>query len=160
MYRFKNLKALEVFDKNSVKLGEVEDIAIDYFEGRVLGFILPKKMFSKKNFVAIEDIIILGNRIVTEKLSIYKGLTFLLIKEFDVINSGGESIGNLEELIINLNFKIVAIICSRGFFYKFVHGKELVLIEKTILGKRNILYLGEDNLSFKSLPHSLWRRNE
>lgn len=160
MYRFKNLKALEVFDKNSVKLGEVEDIAIDYFEGKVLGFILPKKIFSKKNFVAIEDIIILGNNIVTEKLSVYKGLSFSSIREFDVINRWGKSIGNLEELIINLDFKIVAIICSRGFFYKFIHGKELILIEKTILGKRNILYLGEENISFKALPHSLWRSNK
>lgn len=158
MYRFKNLKSLEVFNKNGRKLGEIEDIAIDYYEKKILGFILPKRFLSKKFFFSIEDIIIFGDSVVIEQLSTYEGLRFSDIKGYDLINKSGESIGNLEELLIDRDFKIMAMIISKGFFHKFIHGKEVFLLQETILGKKNILYLGKEGVCFKSLPHSLWRQ--
>lgn len=157
LYRLKNLKALEVFDKSGKKIGEVEDIAIDYYEKNVLGFIMPKKFLSKKNFFSIEDIIIFGDTIVIDKISVYEGLKFSDIKGFNIINTMGKIIGNIEDLIIDKDFKILAMIGSKGFFYKFVNGKDIFLLQNSILGKRNILYLGKDEVEFKSLPHSIWR---
>lgn len=159
MYRIKNLKNLEVFDKEGKKLGEVQDLAIDYFEKKVLGFIVTKKLFSSKNFIALEDIVILGNNIIAEKISFYSGLTFEEIKEFDLLDKEGMLLGNLEELLISKDFKIKALIVSKGIFLKFIQGKEIILIDKTILGKRNILYYGEETINLKSLPHSIWRNN-
>ena len=49
MYRIRDLIGLKVFDSNGKKVGVVCDLAIDYFNGKVMGFIITKKLFSKRD---------------------------------------------------------------------------------------------------------------
>lgn len=157
MYRVKDFKFLEVFNSIGQKLGEVQDIAIDYFEAKVIGLIIPRGILKKENFIAIENIISFGEKIIVKNMQIYNGLKYDDIKNLDVIDKRNKMIGILEELIIDENFSIRGIIVSKGFFYKFTSGKHILLLRETILGEGNILYFGNDGVSFVTRPHSLWK---
>ncbi|MGL4761501.1 MAG: PRC-barrel domain-containing protein [Sarcina sp.] len=157
MYRVKDLKFLEVFSSDGKKLGEVEDIGIDYFEGRVKGFFIQKGIFKKENFIDIDDVLTFGEKIVAKDIKKHQGLAFSDIKGLDIIDKKNRMIGILEEIIIDSNFFIRAIITSKGFFNKFKNGKNLILLKETILGDDNILYFSEDKIKFMSIPHNMWR---
>ncbi|MGL5575738.1 MAG: PRC-barrel domain-containing protein [Sarcina sp.] len=157
MYKVKDLKFLEVFNSEGKKLGEVQDIGIDYFEGKIKGFFIPKGFLKKENFITIENILTFGDSIVVEKIGRYRGLAFNDIKGMDIIDKKNKMIGVLEELVIDENFAIRALITSKGFFQKFREGKSLILLKETILGEKNILYFSEQKINFVSMPHSIWR---
>ena len=40
-----------------------------------------------------------------------------------------------------------------------IKGKEIILINKCILGERYILYTGNDDVLFKSMPHNMKNYN-
>lgn len=157
MYKVKDLKFLEVFNSKGKKLGEVQDIGIDYFEGRVNGFFISKIFFKKENFVTVEDILSFGEKIVVKGIKKHKGLAFNNIKGMDIIDKKNKMVGILEELVIDENFAIRAIITSKGFFQKFKIGKSLILLKETILGENNILYFSNSKINFISVPHNIWR---
>lgn len=158
MYRVKDFKFLDVYSTNGKKYGEVEDIAIDYYRGKVIGLKLSKGVFSKKDFVGSEDIIAIGESIVANDIRSYKTLNFNDIKGMDIIDEmSNKMIGVVDELLVDTDFEIKALIISKGFFDKFVNGKGLLLLKETILGEENILYKGNNKITFKSMPHSIWR---
>ncbi|MGL4654738.1 MAG: PRC-barrel domain-containing protein [Sarcina sp.] len=157
MYKVKDLRFLEVFNSEGKKLGEIQDIGIDYFEGKIKGFFIPKSFLKKENFIAIEDILTFGEKVVAKKMKKYEGLTFNDIKGMDIIDKKNKMIGVLEELLIDEKFFIRAIITSKGFFQKFKNGKDLILLKETILGEKNILYFSNQKISFVSVPHNIWR---
>ena len=157
LFRVKDLKFLEVFNSKGKKLGEVEDIAIDYFEARVIGFLIAKTLFKKKNFIDIKNIISFGEKIVINELEAYNGISYDDIKNLDIVNKKGEMIGVLEDIVVDNTFNIKGLIISKGFFEKFIKGKHLILLKETILGEQNILFFGNDNINFNSIPHNLWR---
>ncbi|WP_297435049.1 PRC-barrel domain-containing protein [uncultured Clostridium sp.] len=158
MYRVKDLKFLEVFNDKGRKYGEIEDIAIDYYKGKVIGFKINKSIFSKKDFVAIEDVITIGDSVIAKNIRVHKTLDFNAIKGLDIIEeSSNRMIGVVEELLIDEKFEIKALITSKGFFDKFINGKSLLLLKETILGDENILYRSNNKIDFKSMPHNIWR---
>ncbi|MGL5766684.1 MAG: PRC-barrel domain-containing protein, partial [Sarcina sp.] len=73
----------------------------------------------------------------------------------DIIDLNNNMIGVVEDIIIDYEFNIIAIITSEGFLNKFKFGKKLILIKETILGDENILYLGSNNVKFYSSPHKI-----
>lgn len=157
MYKVKDLKFLEVFNYSGMKLGEVEDIGIDYFNAKIKGFFIPKGFLKKENFIRVEDILTFGEKIVVKESKKYNGLKFNDIKGMDIVDRENKMIGVLEELLIDREFSIRALITSKGFFQKFKNGKNLVLLKETILGEKNILYFSEQKVNFVSVPHSIWR---
>lgn len=157
MYRVKDFKFLEVFNSTGEKIGEVQDIAIDYFEAKVVGLIIPRGILKKNNFIAIKDIISFGEKIIVKNVQVYNGLKYDNIKDLDVINKRNKMIGILEELIIDENFNIRGLIVSKGFFDKFINGKYILLLRETILGEGNILHFGNGGVSFVTRPHNLWK---
>lgn len=157
MYKVKDLKFLEVFNSSGRKLGEVEDIGIDYFNGKINGFFIPKGFFRKENFIRVEDILTFGEKIVVKKIEKYEGLAFKDIKGMDIVDRKNKMIGVLEELLIDEEFSIRVIVTSKGFFQKFKNGKSLILPRETILGEKNILYFSNQKINFVSVPHSIWR---
>ena len=157
MYKVKDLKFLEVYNEAGRKLGEIEDIGIDYFDGKIKGFFIPKNIFRRENFIDIEDVLTFGDKIVVKEIKKYEGLAFSDIKGLDIIDKENRMIGVLEELLIDKNFLIRAIITSKGFFDKFKNGKNLILLKETILGDRNILYFNDEKINFVSIPHNIWR---
>lgn len=159
MYRFKDLKFLDIYDCDGKKIGCVEDIAIDYYEKRVKGFIISSKVFSKKNYIPVENVLTISDSIIVNKLSSYEGLVFGDIKGFDIMNKGGEMIGVVEEVIIARNdFTLKGLVTATGLFDKFIKGKTILLIGETILGEDSILYFGNINITLKSVPHNFLRQ--
>ncbi len=51
VYRIRDLIGLKVFDSNGKKVGVVCDLAIDYFNGKVMGFIITKKIYFQKEIM-------------------------------------------------------------------------------------------------------------
>ncbi len=159
MYKLKDFRYLDVYNCNGKRLGSINDIAINYYNKSIEGFVISSKIFSKKNYVAKKDIVAIGSSIITKGISTYEGLKFSDIKGMDIINTNGETIAVLDELLIDeKDFSIKGLIASTGIFHKFVYGKRIFLLEETILGDNNILYYGNQEVTFKSMPHKLWRQ--
>ncbi|PWX17398.1 photosystem reaction center subunit H, partial [Clostridium perfringens] len=110
MYRIRDLIGLKVFDSNGKKVGVVCDLAIDYFNGKVMGFIITKKLFSKRDYVDLTNVISLSDTIMTEGVHVHRGLKFSEIKNFDLINKDGHMIGILEDILIDYDFYIRGLI--------------------------------------------------
>ncbi len=53
VYRIRDLIGLKVFDSNGKKVGVVCDLAIDYFNGKVMGFIITKKNIFKERLCGL-----------------------------------------------------------------------------------------------------------
>lgn len=155
LYRIRDFKYLDVYDEKGKKVGVVKDVAINYNKKIIDGFIISTKIFSKKNYVRIQDIVAIGESIISKKVSIYNGIRFGDIKGIDIINKNGNLLGTLDEFLINeIDFSIKCLIVSTGTFYKFVTGKKIFLLEDTILGNKNILYCGNEDICLKLMPYN------
>lgn len=155
MYRIRDLIGLKVFDSNGKKVGVVCDLAIDYFNGKVMGFIITKKMFSKRDYVALDNLISLSDTIITKEVCEYRGLKFSNIKNFDLINKDSNMIGILEDILIDYDFYIRGLIIVSGVFDKFKNGKRIVNLKDTILGEENILFFGKKNINMRMTPRKI-----
>lgn len=153
---------MNVFNVQGKKIGTVVDIYIDFYNGTVKGFSISAfSLFKKKQFVAIEDILSLNEVIVSSKVSKEIGISFLDIKDMEVINTQGAILGVVEDIIINLiNYSIRGMIVSSGIFDKIYKGKKILLMNNSILGDKQILYHEAEKILFKSLPHNLVSANE
>ncbi|MGG5462403.1 PRC-barrel domain-containing protein [Clostridium sp. B9] len=152
MYRVRDLIGLKVFDSNGKKLGIVSDLSIDYFNGKIIGFIMTKKLFSKLDYVDLSNVISLNENIVVQGVHVHRGLKFSEIKNFDLINKDGHMLGILEDILIDYDFYIKGLIIVGGFFDKFKRGKRVIQLKETILGEENILFFGNKNISMRMLP--------
>lgn len=154
MYKVRDLIGRKVFDSNGKKLGIICDLAIDYFNGKVVGFIITKKLFSKLDYVDLSNIISLNENIIVQGVHIHRGLSFSEIKNFDLINKDGQILGILEDILIDFNFYIKGLVIVSGFLDKFKKGKRIIQIKETILGEENILFFGNKDISMRMLPSS------
>lgn len=152
VYRIRDLIGLKVFDSNGKKVGVVCDLAIDYFNGKVMGFIITKKLFSKRDYVDLTNVISLSDAIMTEGIHVHRGLKFSEIKNFDLINKDGHMIGILEDILIDYDFYIRGLIVVSGLFDKFKNGKRVIQLKETILGEENILFFGNKNINMRMIP--------
>ena len=134
MYRIRDLIGLKVFDSNGKKVGVVCDLAIDYFNGKVMGFIS------------------LSDTIMTEGVHVHRGLKFSEIKNFDLINKDGHMIGILEDILIDYDFYIRGLIVVSGLIDKFKNGKRVIQLKETILGEESILFFGNKNINMRMIP--------
>lgn len=154
MYKVRDFKYLNVYNEKGKKLGIVKDVAIDYNKKVIDGFIISTKIFSKKNYVKKEDIVAMGESIISKKISTYNGIKFGDIKGIEIINKNGILLGTLDEFLINeRDFSIKCLIASTGSFCKFITGKKLFLLENTILGDKNILCYEREDINFKLMPY-------
>lgn len=160
--RRKDFVGMMVFDVGGKRVGTVSDIYIDFYRGVIKGFKISSfSLFKKKQFIAVEDILSLNEVIVTEKTTVEEGIAFLDIKDMEVINSEGNILGVVEDILINLmNYSIKGMIVASGIFDKIYKGKKVLLVNNSILGEKEILYCEDKRISFKSLPHNLVVSNE
>lgn len=152
MYRTRDLLGLKVFNKEGKSLGSVCDLSLDYFNSKVRGFLVSKKIFSKRNYVDLNNIISLSNTVMTKELYAHRGLKFSEIKNLKVLNKEGQLLGILDDLLIDCDFSIKGIIIVEGFFEKFKNGKKIISIKESILGEKTILFLGDEKVSMRMLP--------
>lgn len=157
MFKTRDFYLMKVYDTNGKYLGAISDIAIDFYEGIIKGFIISSlSIFNKKNFVKKENIISLEDVLIVSSIENYKGLTFNNIKFMDVVDNKNIMKGVLEDLIIDKGtFTIKGIIMSSGVIDTMFKGKEIILLSGCVLGDNFILYKGKEYIKLKTLPHNL-----
>lgn len=147
----------KVYNIKGKKIGIIEDLYIDFYYGKVVGFKVSNSLlFSKKNYIDMQDIIDIGEDIIIDSIKQGEGLTFKEIKYLEVIDSFGDVKGVVEDLIIDItDYSIKAIVISSGLIDKMIKGKQIILINKCILGEKYILFTGNEHVQFKTMPHSM-----
>ena len=146
--RYFNL--MKVYDATGKYLGSVQDIAIDFYNGMVTGFIINSfSLNKKKNYIDVSDVISLE-----KKVSNFSGMRLKEIQSIDIVNEKNVLKGVLEDLIIDeRSFEIRSIIMCSGIFDRMFRGKEILLIKHCILCEAYILYKENEGVVFKTLPH-------
>lgn len=162
MYKIRDFYYKNVYDVKGKKIGVVEDLFIDFFEGKIMGIkVATHKLFSKKNYIPIDKIIEIGSEIIALKLEEYSGLEFKTIKNMEVLNLFGETKGVLEDIIIDArDYCIKGLIISSGIIDRLLNGKEILLIKECVLGENYILYSGKGRIKLKTMPHRLEKQYE
>lgn len=147
MFRVKYFQYMNVYDNKGKYLGFIKDIAIDYHKSIVIGFKLSLKgVFLKERYILVEDIVAMNEKAIVTKCVKDKFLCFSDIKSLDIVSLSGDIVGVLEDLIIDLkDYSIKAIVVNPGILTKIMKGKEIILINETILGDYSIAYFGDRN---------------
>lgn len=158
MLRSKDFYLKSVFNVNGKKLGVIKDICIDFFTGRVTGLLVTNySFFSKRNILNVEDILSMDEDIIVNELQEGENLLLLSdIKDMDVIDKNNYMKGVVEDIIVDtLDFNIKGIIINSGFIQNIISGKEILLLNRCILGEDYILYLGDIGIVMKTIPHNI-----
>ncbi|SFC71361.1 PRC-barrel domain-containing protein [Clostridium uliginosum] len=157
MFKTRDFYLKKVYDITGKKIGVIQDIYIDFYCEKVVGFEVSNfLLFSKKNYLAIEDVIDIGKDIVASKTKQGDGLRFKQIKDMDIIDTFSVVKGVVEDLLIDVkDYSIKAIVVTSGLIDKMIRGKEIILLNECILGESYVLYTGRKDVSFKSMPHNM-----
>lgn len=156
--RIKDFKMMEVKDVHGKKLGFIKDIEINFYEGKVEGFIISSyKIFQRTLLVTLEDVISFSNSMIVKGAVPGGKLYFDKIKGMDLVDSCGNILGIVEDLIIDSqNFKILGIIASTGFLKNLFTGKKIFLINFLLLGEEYIFCFEEEcKIQLISKPHGI-----
>ncbi len=161
MFKTRDFFFKNVYNIKGKKIGIIEDLYIDFHLGKIIGFkVSNSSLFSKNDYVDMEDVIDIGEDMIINLIRRGNGLTFKEIKYMEIIDTLGNVKGVLEDLIIDIkDYSIKAIVMTSGLVDKMIKGKQIVLLSKCILGEKYILYTGKDWISFKSMPHNMERYN-
>ena len=161
MFKTRDFYFKKVFDIRGKKIGIIEDLYIDFYMGKVVGFKVSNSMlFSKKNYVEMQGIIDIGEDVIIDSIKKGDGLTFKEIKYMEVIDTLSNIKGVLEDIIIDIqDYSIKAIVISSGLIDKMIKGKQIILLNRCILGEKYILYTGNEGILFKSMPHNMEQYN-
>jgi len=161
MFKTRDFYFKKVFDIRGKKIGIIEDLYIDFYLGKVVGFKVSNSMlFSKKNYVEMQGIIDIGEDVIIDSIKKGDGLTFKEIKYMEVIDTLSNIKGVLEDIIIDIqDYSIKAIVISSGLIDKMIKGKQIILLNRCILGEKYILYTGNEGILFKSMPHNMEQYN-
>lgn len=157
MYRSKDFYLKSIYNTQGKKLGTVKDIYIDFYNGQVKGIkVANYSVMTRKNYLAIEDIISFDEDIIGNNIVDGNGLKLTEIKGLEVIDKLGNIRGVVEDILIDEeSFKIKGLIVSLGLIDKMIRGKEIILVNRSVLGEDCILYLGEPNIVVKNIPHEM-----
>ena len=157
MLRKKDFEYMKVLNVEGKKIGTVKDICIDYYNSKIVGFYMSKNgIFNRNCIIKLENIVTLDKELIIKGTSKAPCLLFSEIKDMEVINRNGEIIGVVEDILIDpYNYYIKGMIVSSGIIDKIYKGKNIILLEESILGDESILYLGNENVSLKTLPHNI-----
>ncbi len=157
MFKTRDFYFKKVYDIKGKKIGIIEDIYIDFYSGKVTGFKISSSiLFSKKNYVDMEEIIDIGEDMIIKSIRKGSGLAFKELKYMEIIDKLSNVKGVLEDIIIDIkDYTIKAIVISSGLIDKMIKGKQIILLNKCILGEKYILYTGNEGILFKSMPHNM-----
>lgn len=161
MFKTRDFYFKKVYNINGKKIGIIEDLYIDFYLGKVVGFKVSNSiLFSKNNYVDMQDIIDIGEDVIINSIRKGDGLTFKEIKYMEIIDTLSNIKGVLEDIIIDIqDYSIKAIVISSGLIDKMIKGKQIILLNRCILGEKYILYTGNEGILFKSMPHNMENYN-
>lgn len=157
MFKTRDFYFKKVYNVKGKKIGIIEDLYIDFHLGKVLGFKISNSLlFSKNNYVDMQDVVDIGEDLIIDSIRKGSGLTFKEVKYLEVIDTFGNVKGVLEDIIIDIgDYSIKAIVISSGLIDKMIKGKQIILLSKCILGENYILYSGSEGVQFKTMPHNM-----
>ena len=157
MLKTRDIYFKKVYNIKGKKIGIIEDIYIDFYLGKVVGFKVSSSiLFSKNNYIDMEEIIDIGEDVIINSIGQGTGLAFKELKYMEVIDKLSNVKGVLEDIIIDIkDYSIKAIVISSGLIDKMIKGKQIILLNKCILGEKYILYTGNEGVLFKSMPHNM-----
>ncbi|MDR3598481.1 PRC-barrel domain-containing protein [Clostridium sp.] len=161
MFKTRDFYFKKVYNVDGKKVGIIEDLYIDFHLGKVLGFkISNSRLFAKNNYVDMQDVVDIGEDIIIDSIRKGTGLTFKEIKYLEIIDTLGDVRGVLEDIMIDIkDYSIKAIVISSGLLDKMIKGKQIILLNKCILGEKYILYSGNQGVLFKTIPHNMENYN-
>jgi len=161
MFKTRDFYFKKVYNVQGKKIGMIEDLYIDFYMGKIIGFKVSNSLlFSKKNYVDMEEVIDVGEDVIINSIRKGEGLNFKEIKYIEVIDTCGNVKGVLEDIIIDIkDYSIKAIVISSGLVDKMIKGKQIILLDRCILGESYILYTGNEGILFKSIPHNMENYN-
>ena len=161
MFKTRDFYFKKVYNIKGKKVGIIEDLYIDFFLGKVVGFkVSNSTLFSKNNYIDMEEIIDIGEDVIINSIRKGTGLTFKELKYMEIIDKLSNVKGVLEDIIIDIkDYSIKAIVISSGLIDKMIKGKQIILLNRCILGEKYILYTGDEGISFKSMPHNMENYN-
>ena len=162
MLKSKDFYLKNIYSNEGRKIGVVEDIYMDFYHGKIVGFKSSATgIFSRSNYIDINDVIDIGEDVIVYEGKKGSGLGLKAIKNMKIIDSNGSIKGVLEDIIIeDYSYTIKGIVISSGLIDRLVKGKEVLLIDECILGDQYILYTGKNNVLFKTMPHNMEEKNE
>lgn len=157
MFKTRDFYLKNVYSITGKKIGIIEDLYIDFYLGKIVGFKVSNSiLFSKKNYVDMQDIMDIGEDVIINSIRKGDGLTFKEIKYMEIIDMLSNIKGVLEDIIIDIHdYSIKAIVISSGLIDKMIKGKQIILLNRCILGEKYILYTGNEGVLFKSMPHNM-----
>lgn len=159
MYRTKEFDLMDVINIHGKRVGIIKDVIVDFYKKRVIGFLINTNgIFNKKSYALIKDIITFDGNMIVEKVSEGNFLAFDSIKNMDIVDINGETIGVFEDIIFTKrDFNIKAVIVSGGLIKNFIYGKRIILINQLIIGDKNILCLNSSINSKISVFNTMHR---
>lgn len=162
MLKSKDFYLKNIYSNEGRKIGVVEDIYIDFYNGKIVGFKSSETgIFSRSNYIDINAVIDIGEDVIVYESKRGSGLGVKSLKNMKIIDSNGSIKGVLEDIIIEeYSYAIKGIVISSGLIDRLVKGKEILLIDECILGDEYILYTGKNNILFKTMPHNMEKKNE
>ncbi len=128
LLKTKDFYLLKVFDFRGKYLGIIDDIYIDFHNGKIKGFLLSNYLlFSKRNFIKVEDIIYIEDVMIIKALNRKEGISFRSIKDMDVKDKNniikGQIISTPNSLITTNNIK------TRIYLYKEDEGNNTTILK-------------------------------
>lgn len=164
MYRIKDFLYMDVYSTSGKRFGFIKDIVIDINSKLIKGFkISSNKIFNKNEIVLSQNIISFSNNMVIKTVSDGNYISFSDIKNTDVVDINGNTVGMISDIIFEMNnFNIKGIIISTGLIKDIALGKKILIPEATILGEDTLLYIiDKKNIEFVSSAHKLcWEDEE
>ncbi|MDV4152337.1 PRC-barrel domain-containing protein [Clostridium sp. AL.422] len=154
MLKTKDFYLQKVFDIRGKYIGLIDDIYIDFHKGVIKGFLISNYLlFSKRNFIRTQDIVSIEDVIIIKELTKKEGISFKSIKDKDVKDKNNVIKGILEDLLIEKeDLSIKGLVISSGIFDRIIKGKEILLLKECILGEDFVLYYGNNDVKFQSIP--------
>lgn len=149
---------MNVINIEGKKIGHIDDIIINFHEGKVEGFSISSRgIMGKKTNVLVKDIVSFNETMIIKLITKENFLYFKDIKNMDVIDNEGKIYGTVEDILFDEEFfKISGLILSTGIIKNFMYGKKILLFERLILGENSICYIkNNEELTLSTLPHKL-----
>jgi|GEM_PF-5379512 len=161
MKRWKDFKHLDIYNFRHKKIGFSKDIVVDFYKWKIVGIsISNSSFFSKKNgFLRnkILDADFERGKITIKDIEVLYGDTFSKIKGIEIVDNSECIVGILDDLFIDDNFRIKAILISCGIIMNFIEGKRVALTEDLKYTSKYIKLNKSIEETLISMPHGISR---
>ncbi len=161
MRRWKDFKHLDIYNLHNKKIGYSKDIIIDLYKWKVTGIIISNRsLFSKKNgfmrnYILNDDL--QNEKITIRDIEIVKGSTFSTLKGIEIVDNTQCIVGLLDDLFIDSDYNIKALLISCGLMLNFIEGKKVALTEDLKYEGKYIFLNKRIEELLISMPHGISR---